>query len=145
MKFKLHSLCHALHLSSHFSSSVLFSRSSVVFLCPIHSAYKTASKTASLQSQLSPPPNLTSLTNPITCIRPVFTLVFYINRMLIKVFHSIDHKTRLTKSLETSSSITVPFSAGKHRNLQQNSFCFPPAAVLSSTVRRRGIGFTWFQ
>jgi hypothetical protein len=38
--------------------------------------------------------------------------------MLIKVFHSIDQKMRLTKGLETSSSITVPFTAEKPRNLQ---------------------------
>jgi hypothetical protein len=37
--------------------------------------------------------------------------------MLIQVVLSIDKKMRLTKSLETSSPITEPFTAGKPRNL----------------------------
>jgi hypothetical protein len=48
----------------------------------------------------------------------VSAVLSYINRKLTQVFHCIDQKTRLTKGLKTSSSITVPFTAEKHRILQ---------------------------
>jgi hypothetical protein len=42
-----------------------------------------------------------------------------VSRLLVSlIFWSMDQKMRLTKGLETSSAITVPFTARKPRNLQ---------------------------
>ena len=86
-----------------------------------------------MKNLVSPPPNVTSLTNPMTCTCPVFAPVFYVNQLLIQVFHSIDQKIRLTKGLKTLSSITLLFTAEKPRDLQHNR----------QHVQKMSLNITW--